>query len=72
MKRMLVIASHEFRVNVRRPAYIIFTVAVPIIGLVFLMVSALLGGDMNSIFKYELDAESAPIGNVDNSGVYTP
>jgi len=72
MKRMLVIASHEFRVNVRRPAYIIFTVAVPIIGLVFLLVSALLGGDMDRIFISGLDADSAPIGIVDHSGVFTP
>lgn len=72
MKPIMVVASHEFRVNVRRPAYIIFTVAVPIIGLVFLLVSAFLGGDMDRIFTGGLDSDSEPIGIVDHSGLFDP
>ncbi len=72
MKPIMVVASHEFRVNVRRPAYIIFTVAVPIIGLIFLLVSAFLGGDMDRIFTGGLDSDSEPIGIVDHSGLFDP
>ncbi len=72
MKPIMVVASREFRVNVRRPAYIVFTVAVPIIGLIFLLVSAFLGGDMDRIFTSGLDSDSEPIGIVDHSGLFDP
>lgn len=72
MKRIKVIAAHEFLVNVRRPAFIIFTVAVPLLGLVLLVASALLGGDMSRVFMANLDATDTPIGVIDHSGVFTP
>jgi len=72
MNRVKVIASHEFLVHVRRPAFIIFTVAVPLLGLIALVASALLGGDMNRLFVANLEMADTKFGIVDDSGVFTP
>ncbi len=72
MKHIKVIAAHEFLVNVRQAGFIIFTIAVPLLGLVFLVASALLGGDASRVFVGNLDMADTPIGVIDYSGVFTP
>ena len=43
MNRVLTIAWHEYKVNVRRPDFIIFTSLVPLLGLIALLVGIFFG-----------------------------
>jgi ABC-2 type transport system permease protein len=73
MSKAWIIARHEFIVNVRRPAYIIFTLAVPILGVLGLIVAAFFGGHAMNFLEDQLVADDdKKTGIVDESGLFTP
>jgi ABC-2 type transport system permease protein len=76
LKLILTIARHEFAVNVRRPGYIFFTLLIPALGLIGLLVIGLFSGQfldaLGPSFETAVGGESRPTGLVDESGLFTP
>jgi ABC-2 type transport system permease protein len=69
MKSILLIAVQEFRVNIRRPGYIIMTLLIPTLGLVALLAGSLFGGELGGFFQSQFAPQQAAIGYVDHSGL---
>ena len=71
MQKVMIIARHEYWVNVRRPDFIIVTLLVPLLGLAALLVSAFFGGQAGSALEGALDSERQLSALVDQSGRFT-
>jgi ABC-2 type transport system permease protein len=65
------IAWHEYLVNLRRPGFIFFTLLIPALGLLVLLVAAFFSGQASQFFEdtFSPGAER-PAGVVDYSGLY--
>jgi ABC-2 type transport system permease protein len=72
MRKILIVARHEYVANVRRIGFIIMTVSVPILGLVGLAVAAFFGGQASAFLERQFTVERKPIGVVDHLGTFTP
>jgi len=72
MRRIWTIARHEYLVNIRRPAFIILTALVPLLGLVGMIVAGFYAGQMGSFFEKQFSGEPGQVGVVDQSGLFTP
>ncbi|NDJ36501.1 MAG: hypothetical protein GYB64_17745, partial [Chloroflexi bacterium] len=75
MRNALTVAWHEFTSNVSRPAFIIWTLLVPLVGLVALIIAGAAGGEaalglLEDAFEGEEEAQV--IGVVDPGGFATP
>ncbi|MFQ5341452.1 MAG: ABC transporter permease [Anaerolineae bacterium] len=69
MRKILTVTRHELFVNLRRPSYIIMTMAVPALGLVGILVTVYFGGRIAGTVASQVEANiSRPIGYVDRSG----
>ncbi|MFQ5855756.1 MAG: ABC transporter permease [Anaerolineae bacterium] len=69
MRKVLAVARHELFVNVRRPSYIIVTLAVPAVGLVGILLAVYFGRQIAGTLVSQFEAgTSRPIGYVDRSG----
>jgi ABC-2 type transport system permease protein len=66
------IATHEFVVNVRRPGFIIFTLLIPALGLVGLLIAGLFSGQAAQLFESQFSRSPQPVGIVDHTGLFTP
>jgi ABC-2 type transport system permease protein len=71
MQKVLIIARHEYWVNVRRPDFIIITLLIPLLGLAALLVSAFFGGQAGSALEGAFDSEPQLSALVDQSGRFT-
>ena len=71
---ILTIARHEYAVNVRRPGFIFFTLLIPALGLIGLLVAGFFSGQAARFFEttFTPSSVSAPTGLVDQSGLFTP
>ncbi len=71
---ILTIARHEFAVNVRRPGFIFFTLLIPALGLIGLLVAGFFSGQALSFLESTFDNNSQvrPTGLIDESGLFTP
>jgi ABC-2 type transport system permease protein len=75
MRSIFVIAQHEYLVNVRRVAFLIFTFAVPFIGALMLLAFAFFSGAIGNFFSNQFDGEAQGptiIGVVDQAGIIEP
>ncbi len=71
VQKVLVIARHEYLVNVRRPGFLIVTGLVPLLGLVVLLLAALASGPTASALERVFVGRQVT-GVVDHSGIFTP
>jgi ABC-2 type transport system permease protein len=72
MGKILIVARHEYLVNVRRIGFIIMTASVPLLGLVGLLVATFFGGQASTFLERQIVAERKPVGVVDHLGAFTP
>ena len=69
---ILTIARHEYTVNVWRPGFIFFTLLVPALGLIGLIVAGFFSGQASNFFQSQFGGPTQPVGVVDQSGLFTP
>jgi len=72
VRRILIIARHEYLVNVRRVGFIAMTVLVPLLGVVGLVVAAFFGGQAAAFFVSTFVPAETKLGIVDEQGAFTP
>ncbi len=72
MNRILIIGWHEYKVNVRRLDFIIFTSLVPLLGLVGLLVTLFFGRQAGGALVRMFDSGPEVTAVVDQSGRVTP
>ncbi len=72
MKKILIVARHEYWVNVRRPDFIIFTSLVPLLGIIALVVSLFFGRQAGGALVRMFDGGPDITAVVDRSGRFTP
>jgi len=73
MKRTLTIIGHEFLVNLRRPAFILMTLAVPVLGGLALFVGGHFGGRIaEEVIAPHRELAKKPMGYVDQAGHFSP
>ena len=72
MRRVLIIARHEYVVNVRRVGFIVMTALVPLLGAAGLLIAAFFGGQAAAFFASTFVPETREIGMVDRLGTFTP
>lgn len=72
MRKILEVARHEFIVSLKRPSFIIATLAVPLLGIVGLIVSAYFGGQAADFFERQFVGSPKPVGYVDQVDLFTP
>lgn len=72
MQKILTVARHELFVNLRRPSYIIMTLAVPALGLVGVLLAMYFGGQIAGSVVSQFEASASRlIGYVDLSGRFS-
>lgn len=71
MRKVWIIARHEFLTNLRRAGFIIWTLTVPVLGAVGLLVAVLVRGQATSMLE-SMFSPDQQIGFVDQSGIFTP
>ena len=71
---ILTIAGHEYAVNVRRPGFIFFTLLIPALGALTLIIAGFFSGQAASFFASQFGGggSSKPVGIVDQSGLFVP
>src|SRR5579859_68657 len=71
---ILTIARHEYIVSVRRAGFIFFTLLIPALGLIGLVVFGFFSGQASNFFvnTFSGAGSSRPVGVVDQSGLFTP
>jgi len=72
MRKILIVARHEYLVNIRRVGFIVMTALVPLLGAVGLIVAAFFGGQAASFFTSAFVPQEENIGVVDELGSFTP
>jgi ABC-2 type transport system permease protein len=75
MPKVLTIAGHEYRMNVRRPGFILFTLAVPVLGLLLLAASTLFGARLGEFLAEQFAVQPkvvTEVGVVDESDMLLP
>ena len=72
MRKVLEVARHEFIISLKRPSFIIATLAIPLLGLVGMIVAAYFGGQAGDFFKSQFVGLAKPVGYVDQVGLFTP
>jgi ABC-2 type transport system permease protein len=72
MRKVLIVARHEYLVNVRRVGFIVMTALVPLLGAAALLVAAFFGGQAAAFLESTFVPEPQNIGMVDQLGAFTP
>lgn len=72
MRKVLIVARHEYLVNVRRVGFIVMTLLVPLLGVAGLLIAAFFGGQAAAFFASTFVPETKTIGVVDQLGAFTP
>lgn len=72
MRKVWIIARHEYLVNLRRPGFLIMTAIVPLLGAVVLLIGAFFAGEASAFFERHFVTTPTDIGIVDHSGAFTP
>ena len=72
MRKVLIVARHEYLVNVRRVGFIVMTALVPLMGAAGLLIAAFFGGQAAAFFASTFVPETEVIGMVDYLGAFTP
>src|SRR5258708_16373970 len=71
---ILTIAGHEYVINVRRPGFIFFTLLIPALGVLTLIIAGFFSGQAASFFASQFGggASSKPVGAVHHPGPFVP
>jgi len=71
---ILTIARHEYLVSVRRAGFIFFTLLIPVLGLIGVVIFSFFSGQASNLFvnTFSGAGSSRPVGVVDQSGLFTP
>jgi ABC-2 type transport system permease protein len=72
MRKILIVARHEYLVNIRRIGFIVMTALVPLLGAAGLIIAAFFGGQAADFFASTFVPEEGDIGIVDQLGAFTP
>ncbi len=72
MRKVVIVARHEYLVNVRRVGFIVMTALVPLMGAAGLLIAAFFGGQAAAFFASTFVPETEVIGMVDQLGAFTP
>ena len=72
MRKVLIVARHEYLVNVRRVGFIAMTALVPLLGAAGLLIAAFFGGQAAAFFARTFAPEAQDLGVVDHLGAFTP
>jgi len=72
MHKVLIVARHEYLVNVRRVGFIVMTALVPLLGAAGLLIAAFFGGQAAAFLASTFVPETEVIGMVDQLGAFTP
>jgi ABC-2 type transport system permease protein len=64
------IARHEFLTNLRRPGFIFFTLLIPALGVIGLIVAAFFSGQATGFLEGQFGGLDRPLGVVDQTGLY--
>ena len=72
MNKIWAVARHELITNLKRPSFIIATIAVPLVGALALGIGALFGGQVGEYFEEIFTGKGAVVAYVDHSGLFTP
>src|SRR5438067_7905194 len=71
---ILTIAGHEYVINVRRPGFIFFTLLIPALGVLTLIIAGFFSGQAANFFNSQFGGSGSarPVGVVDHSGLFVP
>ena len=72
MRKVWIIARHEYVINVRRTGFIIMTALVPILGIVGLLAMTFFGGQVPAFLESQFSSTPKHVGIVDELGDFTP
>jgi ABC-2 type transport system permease protein len=72
MRKIFIVARHEYLVNVRRVGFIVMTALVPLLGALGLVVAAFFGGQAAAFFTSTFAPQEQIVGVVDELGAFTP
>lgn len=72
MREIWIVARHEYLVNIRRPAFVLMTILLPLVGLLALGVAAFAGGQAGAFLEEQLAPQLQAVGVVDHTGLFTP
>jgi ABC-2 type transport system permease protein len=72
MRKVLIVARHEYLINVRRVGFIVMTALVPLLGAAGLFIAAFFGGQAASFLANTFVPKEENIGMVDRLGAFTP
>ena len=72
MNKIWAVARHEFLTNLKRPSFIIATIAVPLVGVLALGIGGLFGGQVGEYLEELFTGTGAVVAYVDQSGIFTP
>jgi ABC-2 type transport system permease protein len=72
MRKIMEVAQHEFIVNLKRPGFIIATLAIPLLGLLGVIVAAYFGGQAGAFLERQFVGSPKAVGYVDQVGLFTP
>ena len=64
------IARHEYLTNLRRPGFIFFTLLIPALGVIGLVIAAFFSGQAVGFLEDQFGGVDRPVGVVDQSGLY--
>lgn len=74
LRKVWIVARHEFLTNVRRAGFIIMTAIVPLLGIVVLLIGTLFAGQaqqLGQLIERQFEVGDQPIGVVDRSGFFS-
>ena len=72
MRKTLEVARHEFIISLKRPSFIIATLAIPLLGIVGLIVATYFGGQAGEFLERQFLGSPKAVGYVDQVGLFTP
>lgn len=70
-KKIWIIARHEYINNLKRPGFIIWTLAVPALAGVGLLIATFFGGQAGDFFERQFSPEAQTVAVVDQSGLFS-
>jgi len=72
MRKILTVARHEFIISLKRPSFIIATLAIPLLGIVGLIVATYFGGQAGEFLERQFVGSPKAVGYVDQVGLFAP
>ena len=72
MRKVMEVARHEFIASLKRPSFIIATLAIPLLGILGMVVATFFGGQAGDFFKSQFVGSPKAVGYVDQVGLFTP